>query len=92
MTGGALERFDKADGIFAEGIDVATRCGDLALTLSPKVEGDAAIPILERMHLVVEHAPAPQEPMGENDGFGTGAMLLEVDSGAVDVQSWHFTP
>ena len=92
MTGGTLKRFDKTSGIFAERIDVVTGFSDLALTLSPKVEGNAAKPILERIHLIVEHAPTPQEPMCKDDGFRTGAMLFEVDIRVIDVQPWHFSP
>src|SRR4029079_12388009 len=80
------ELADERRGVGGQLVNGVAVIGDLAPTVTPEVEGDAAVAVLERVHLPVEHAPVHQHAVAEENRLPArvAAALLDCQSGAVD--------
>src|SRR5581483_1957939 len=89
VAGRRPERFKERDRIRGERLHIVTAGRHLALSLSAKVERDATVPVLERLHLTLEHPPAEQQTVREDDRLGSGPALFVVRPDAVGEERGH---
>src|SRR5262245_46502271 len=89
MARTGVQGANEAGRVFGQRVHVVTGPGNFASPLTAKIEGDAAIAILESSHLIIEQARVAEQAVSEDDGFRSRAGVLVIDLGAIDGHCRH---